>query len=276
MWRVLVILFALWGSAASADYTAGGYTQAQTRFGVLQVVGQLGQQRVLFNGSDLGIENHAYSIDGVWAVQGGTQDWAVLTSRHGGNMCGGASQIAIMLTAGAAARTDEFGVCQGGPIDLRVTPEALEVDISDPTPRVAHQTFRFDGAQLSQVAVAEATAPAAGAGQAVTRWLGQHPQRLTQDPSEQARFARVLTPLQMDELSRRMSGPGDTRQEGGWIVGRACQAHQCNTAAAAWAVRIRDGAPFAVFYNRGGPIVFAGDQQFADPVITSLLRWSLP
>ena len=273
---VFAILFAIWSGSALADYSAGGFTQAQTRFGLLQVVGRLGQQRVLFNGSDLGIENHAFSIDGVWAVQGGVQDWAVLTSRHGGNMCGGASQIAIMLKAGAAVRTDEFGVCQGGPIDLRVTLEAMELDISDPAPRVAYQTFRFDGAQLSHVAVAEETAPAAGAGQAVTRWLGNHPQRLTQDPSEQARFARVLTPQNMDEMNSRMSGPGDTRQEGGWIVGRACQAHACNSAAAAWALRISDGAPFAVFYDRGGPIVFGGDQQFADPVIASLLRWNFP
>jgi len=276
MWRVLAILFAIWGGVASAEYAGGNFDQAQTRFGLLQIVGPIGQQRVLFNGADLGIETYSYSIDGVWAVQGGTQDWAVLTSRHGGNMCGGASQIAIMLTSGTAVRTDEFGVCQGGPIDLRVTPEALEVDISDPAPRVAYQTFRFDGAQLSQVAVAEATAPAAGAGQAVTRWLGKHPQNLTQDPSEQARFTRVLTPQNMDEMNRRMSGPGDTRQEGGWIVGRACQAHACNNAAAAWALRISDGAPFVVFYDRGGPIVFAGDQQFSDPVIMSLLRWNLP
>lgn len=270
------LLCAIWGGTAWADYTAGSYTQAQTRFGLLQVVGQRGQQRVVFNGSDLGLENYAFSIDGVWAVQGGEQDWAVLTSRHGGNMCGGASQIAIMLTAGAAVRTEEFGVCRGGPIDLRVSPEALEVDVSDPAPRVAHQTFRFDGAQLSQTAVAEATAPAAGAGLAVTRWLGKHPQHLFQDPSEQARFARILTPQEMDEMNRRMSGPGGVEQRGDWIVGRACQAHQCNIAAAAWALRISDGAPFAIFYDRGGPVVFAGDQQFADPVIASLLNWSLP
>ncbi|SHF01234.1 hypothetical protein SAMN05444273_103433 [Litoreibacter ascidiaceicola] len=273
---VVAFLFAIWSNAAAADYLMGGYDQAQTRFGLLQVVGPRGFQRVLFNGSDLGIENHSFSIDGVWAVQGGGQDWAVLSSIHGGNMCGGGAQVAIMLTAGAAVRTDEFGVCRGRPIDVRVTPDALELDISDPAPRVAYQTFRFDGAQLSQVAVAEATAPAAGAGQAVTRWLGQHPQHLTQDPSEQTRFARVLTPQNMDELNRRMSGPGDTKQEGGWVVGRACQAHMCNSAAAAWALRISDGAPFAIFYDRGGPIVFAGDQQFADPVIASLLRWRMP
>ncbi|EPX80763.1 hypothetical protein [Litoreibacter arenae] len=276
MRHLFFVLAAIWGGAAWADYTAGGFTQAQTRFGVLQVVGPLGQQRVTFNGSDLGIENHAYSIDGVWAVEGGAQDWAVLTSRHGGNMCGGASQIAIMLRDGAAVRTDEFGVCRGGPTDLRVTPEAVEIDISDPAPRVAYQTFRFDGSQLTQVAVSEGTAPAAGAGQDVTRWLGQHPQHLTQDPSEQARLARVMTPENVDELNRRMSGPGDTKQEGNWIVGRACQAHQCNSAAAAWALRISDGAPFVIFYDRGGPVVFAGDQQFDDPVIASLLRWNLP
>jgi len=125
--------------AAQADYNAGGFSQAQTRHGLLQITGPVGQQRVMFNGTDLGIETYAYAIDGVWAMQGGAQDWAILTARHGGNMCGGASQIAIMLTPGAAARTEEFGVCQGGPIDLRVTPGAVELDISDPG--VAHRRW---------------------------------------------------------------------------------------------------------------------------------------
>lgn len=233
---------------AVADYAAGGFDTAQTRLGLLQIVGPRGQQRVLFNNTDLGLENYAYAIDGVWAVQGGAQDWAILTSRHGGNMCGGASQIAIMLTAGAAVRTDEFGVCRGGPIDVRVTADAVEIDISDPAPRVTHRVFRFDGANLTETSVAQAAARRVpGAGADVTRWMSRFPQALTEDAGEQARFARILTPAQMDELNARLSGPGRMERIGDWVIGRGCQAHACNLAYGLWALRISDGTPLAIF-----------------------------
>ncbi|WP_299194676.1 hypothetical protein [uncultured Litoreibacter sp.] len=272
MFRRAILLAIALAGPVWADYAAGNFSQAQTRFGALQIVGDIGSQRVLFNGSDLGITNHAYHIEGVWAVEGGSQDWAVLFSRHGGNMCGGGNYLAIMLTNGSATRTDEFGTCRGRAIDVRVTPDMLELDVSDPAPRVSHQTFRFDGAQLTQTAVAQAAAPAAGLGADITRWLQQHPQALTQDPSEQARFARIMTPAQMDDMNRRMSGPGVTEQLGDWIVGRACQAHQCNAAAAAWALRMTDGAVFAVFYNGDNVAeVLYGDQHLSGPVVAQLL-----
>lgn len=247
---LVLIALALGPSQAVADYVAGSFQQAQTRFGLLQVVGQRGQQRVLFNGADLGLETYAYSIDGVWGAQGGTQDWAILTARHGGNMCGGASQIAIMLTNGAAARTDEFGVCRGRPIDLRVTATAVEIDISDPAPRVAHRVFRFDGVNLAETPVAlAAAARIPGGGTDVTRWLSQFPQALTEDAGEQARFARILTPSQMDELNARLSDPGKMERKGDWVIGRGCQAHACNASYGLWALRVSDGTPLAIFRN---------------------------
>lgn len=272
----------IWASAAIADYQKGTYSAAQTRFGALQVVGERGDQRLLFNGADLGASNHALEIDGVWAVQGGAQDWAVITSYHGGNMCGGFALVAVMLTAETAVRTEEFGVCRGAPIDIRVTPEAMELDVSDPAARVSHQTFRFDGAQITQTPVAAQAAPAAGPGVEVTRWLESHPQALTQDPGEHARFAAIMTPAQMDDMNRQMSGPGGTEQRGDWVVGRACQAHQCNTSSAIWAVRISDGRPVAILFNGSNGVspnsqtLGFAQQDWQDPVLRAMLEETLP
>lgn len=283
MIRGLVLALATAGPAY-ADYVAGNFSQAQTRFGALQVVGDLGSQRMLFNGVDLGLSNHAFHIEGVWGVEGGAQDWAVVFSRHGGNMCGGGDYLAIMMTTGSAVRTEEFGTCRGGPIDVRVTMEALELDISDPAPRVAFQTFRFDGVQLTQTPVAQATAAPAGAGADVTRWLQKHPQALTQDPSEQARFAAIMPPDAMDRINAYMSGPGGTAQQGDWVVGRACQAHACNIASAIWAVRISDGRPVAITFvdqksESGAPRAETfgfKDGDWQDPVLSALLGETLP
>lgn len=279
-----LLLALLLPSAAWADYVAGNFAQAQTRFGALQVVGNIGAQRVLFNGADLGLSNYAFHIEGVWGVEGGAQDWAVLFSRHGGNMCGGGDYIAIMMTTGSAVRTEEFGTCRGAAIDVRVSGQALELDISDPAPRVAHQTFRFDGAQLTQTEVAQAAALPAGAGADVTRWLQRHPQALTQDAAEQARFAAIMTPAQMDVMNASMSGPGGTAQRGSWVVGRACQAHQCNAAWAVWALRVSDGRPLAILFEasrsesgapNAQPLGFR-DGDWQDPEIRAFLEETLP
>ncbi len=283
MRRILLSFFLpllLGALPASADFNGGAFEAAQTRFGALQVTGQRGNQRLLFNGTDLGLSDHAIEISGVWAVEGGGQDWAVITSYHGGNMCGGFVLFAVMLTAEAAARTEPFGVCRGGPVDIRVFPDAMELDVSDPAARVAYQTFRFDGQQLTQQAVLETAAPAAGAGPDVTRWLGQHPQALTQEPSEHARFAAILTPELMDDMNRRMSGPGGTEQRGDWVVGRACQAHQCNVAMAIWALRIADGRAVALFHDGGGAgprtQTFGITQaDWQDPVLRALMEDTL-
>ena len=280
MRRILtaVITMALAGvSPASADFNGGAFEAAQTRFGTLQVTGQRGNQRLFFNGTDLGIMDHAMEINGVWAIEGGSQDWAVITSYHGGNMCGGFVLFAVMMTANSAARTEPFGVCRGGPIDIRIYPDAMELDVSDPAARVAYQTYRFDGQQLTETAVAEQAAPAAGAGAEVIRWLGRHPQALTQDPSEHARFASILTPELMDDLNRRQSGPGATEQRGDWVVGKACQAHQCNVAVGIWALRVTDGRAVAVFHD--GADAGARTQTFGitqadwqDPVLRFLME----
>jgi len=280
-----VLLALAMPTMAWADYTAGNFAQAQTRFGALQVVGDVGSQRVLFNGADLGLSNHAFHIEGVWGVEGGSRDWAVLFSRHGGNMCGGGNgYVVVMMTTGSAVRTEEFGTCRGGPIDVRVELGAFELDISDPAPRVAHQTFRFDGVQLTQTPVALAAAAPAGAGVDVTRWLQKHPQALTQEPSEQARFAAIMSPAQMDIMNARLSGPGGTKQQGNWVVGRACQAHLCNVAWAMWAVRIADGRPLAILFEAsmsesGAPnaqTLGFGPGDWQDPEIRAFLEETLP
>lgn len=270
---------------ARADYKSGAFSQAQTRFGLLQVVGERSQQRLLFNGTDLGVTTHAYEIDGVWGATGEAHDWAVITTYHGGNMCGGFAHMILKLSGTAVARTQEFGICRGGPIDLRVQPGAIELDISDPDAFVSHGIFRFDGAALTQTSVAQAgAAQAAGAGGDVTRWLNSYPQAVTQDPGEQLRFGRIMTPAQIQEMNDRMTGPGSIRQQGNWVIGRACVAHACNAASAWWGIRISDGRPLAIFMDAtdsesGAPesqTFGFGDGDWNDPEIRGFLEMILP
>ncbi|PTX56922.1 hypothetical protein C8N43_1587 [Litoreibacter ponti] len=271
----LMVLIATVG-VAGADYPDGNFKTAQTRFGLLQVTGALGAMRINLNGTDLGIEDWSINIDGVYALEGGAHDWVLLTVHFGGNACT-APKMVLRLSNGAVTRTDTFGVCKGLAKDILFHPDAVEVVFSDSDPKVAQRVFRFDGVTLTDTPIAAGVAADTLAGGAdVLRWLGRHPQNLLQDPGEQARLRRIMGPDGIDEMSRRMSGPGEIRQEGGWVVGRACQAHQCNAAAAAWAIRISDGVPFAIFYDRGGPGVFPPDVPLSDPVIENLLRWSLP
>lgn len=269
----LAVAACISATGALADYAAGDFTGAETRFGSLQVVGARGYQQMLFNGVPIVEQDHAYSIDGVWAVSGGASDWAVIRAYHGGNMCGGFEMMIVRLSAGQAAVSPALDICGGQPEDIRLDAGAVELDITDPSVFVAYRVFRFDGAELNVTEVEASPAMAAGAGADVTRWLDRHPINLTQDPREHARFASIMGPVQMEAMNSRMTGPGRVEQRGNWIVGAACQAHSCGFASAAWALRITDGTPVAVFYDEGNTtLVFNAISHSHDPVIAQLLE----
>jgi hypothetical protein len=271
---LFAVMLALSAGAARADFPETEHAQFQTRFGLLSVVGDYGSQRILLGAADLGISDARIAINGVWTLQDGTSDWAVLTTRHGGNMCGGVSAMYILrLSAGQVARTDGIGGCAGGPIGIRVYPDAVELDLFDSSAFVSHRVYRFDGTNLTETPVAvtaATTLPSGGAD--VLRWLQTHPHKLTQDPTEQARFAQIMSRDQFSRLNEAMTGPGGTDQRGGWIVGRACRAHLCNVSRGVWALRISDGKPMAVLYEGVRSQVFGTDLSFDDPTIRELLE----
>lgn len=268
VWLALIITMALSSFAALAEYQDRGLKQVQSRHGLLQVSGDLGQQRIAFNGVDLGISDWSISIDGIWGYESAAHDWAVLTVHYGGNACD-PPRILVQLSASGVAMTERLAECRVEPLDLRVLPDAIELDFANPELDISHETYRYDGTNVSKKLVALQASSPAGAGDDVLRWRGKHAYALTQDSAEQARFANIMTPEQFERFAGRLEGLGQpARREGDWITGSACLKTECGMAAAAWALRISDGLPMAVIYHADGRIeVFGKNLPHADPLV---------
>lgn len=252
MRRLVLLLMSGLGTAAHGEIADGQGKAIDTRFGRVQVVPvDSYAEGLTFNGALLsGVSNRWLWIAGGWSPSGEAHDWVLVSSNHGGNMCP-TEFVALKIAAAGIARTESFGSCLGDDPDVTFEPGRMIVTLHDPALDVERRRFAFDGATLTDTAIAAATAPAAGAGADALRWVGRSGYEVLEDAGERARFAQILPGDLLADLLRRVTLGNAARQVGGWVVGTGCQPHQCNVHAGLWAIRIADGRPAAVFFDEG-------------------------
>lgn len=272
--RWLLAVLALWPVVTQAQsVTLGEFQAAQTRFGTLQTFkpGRYEPTQLLYNGA-LVAEDHRVHILGAFARGGEAHDWAVIETQHGGNMCP-VSYILLKVSAQGVVRTEPFGECTGGLRDVRLVPGGIEAELGNGSLLIDKVVYRFDGQAMTRTEHASAapTGRRAGAGADVTRWLNTHPSEILRDPSEQLRFLQIMTRAEMDDLSRHISVASTTEYMGGWVFGRGCLPHQCNSAAGGWGIRVADGAVIALWGSTDWAIeVQRGPRAlFSDPAVLS-------
>ncbi|MGC9419944.1 MAG: hypothetical protein ACP5EN_13335 [Rhodovulum sp.] len=272
--RRLAALLALAAAPAFAQpVTLGEYDAIQTRFGLLSVAPMSQWEKGLFlNGSGAPLaQNWRVTMRGAFARGDEAVDWVLVETSHNGNMCP-VSYALVQVSAAGARTTDPFGDCLGRIREVRLGAGRIEVDIEDPDIQIDLRRYAFDGAALTETAIAPAASQAApaGAGQDVTRWLGGHSGMIFDDASEQARFGAIMGLAQFEELRRRVAVGGNTERRGDWVFGAGCMAHQCNAVAGVWGLRISDGAPVAVFIDAGrAPRFFGRPDVLADPAVAA-------
>lgn len=277
MRAVALALLAL-SSQAAAEVALAPHPAFDTRFGPLRVQPAPYGQQLYFNGAPLADLNDAHvAIQGAWAVAGEPWDWVLVEIAHNGNMCP-ARLVMLRVGQGSLARTGEFAECLGQVRDVRVTGGGMTVSVTDPEVGVSHRDFFFDGANFTVTPIAAATAPPAGGGSDVLRWNGDSLYSVLQEASERARFQRIMTGPQLEELRRRTSVGAPSVRSGDWIVGGGCMAHQCNVSGGLWAIRISDGTPVAAFFDEGGREQWFGidpRSAGAEALLGPAARWRL-
>jgi len=247
---VVLSLALLAPAAAQPEFR--DYSEFQTRFGQLRVI-ELSdyEERVQFEGQVLGLPvQPRWTISGAWGLADGAYDWALVSWHHGGNSCGGGLYM-LRVGGGPVAISPEMGACDGRIIDLRVTWDAMEIDMTDDDLAISHYTHRWDGVAYSRQPVSAETIPPAGAGADVTRWIGQHPYRPFEDRAEQMRFAGIMPPETVTELFDNIGPARPAVQRGDWVFGAGCRAHACNVSGGRWGMRISDGAVAAAIVEAG-------------------------
>ena len=111
--------------------------------------------------------------------------------------------------------------CSGRVLEMRVSPQAVELDISTGRPD-SYLTLRYDGSEMEEIEVPrdDSHARMAGGGKDVTRWIGVHLFEILDHPTERRRFATIMANAELYDLVRNTKAayPGESRLAGGVLV----------------------------------------------------------
>jgi len=218
---------------------------APTRFGDLRVMQDGDLERLALGSRLLDLPLHPiWWVRDVWPIAPEATDWALVSWHSGGAPCDGGWHM-VRINVDGAAMSADIGRCEGRMLDLRYGAEAMEIDLEDSSFAVSHVTYVWDGREMSRTPHPAADVPPAGAGEDVTRWIGEHPYLPYRDRAEQLRFATIMDPSEVEELFGLIGPAGDAVQRGDWVFGAGCKAHDCPSAGGRWGLRISDGAVVA-------------------------------
>ncbi len=242
---------------------------AETRYGTLTIgtttlEGGEAQQVLLDGVPVAGVVDRFVDVRAVAPrPDGDAGDWVLVSMANGGNGCPMMWAFVNVTPAGATA-TAPFGTCSEGVTNPRTTEEGfLAFDMPSFLPEEEFVTYTYDGNAVSEIVVKRSNdgAVAAGAGDDVTRWIGQHPTAPFADAGERLRFAAIMSDEQIYELAERV-GVGDVVVErDGYVVGQGFDPKAGGDITGMWGIRISDGMPFAVFRDTGlAPLGFVTDE----------------
>lgn len=253
-----------------------------TRFGDLQVVGtdlddvlKLGDRTITASdGSPL--DFRLFLVD-VW--QDDATDLALVFGSTGGNdVCSNAYRL-IEVTDHGARATDQFARCAGEVIDARVREGRLELKLRATNPRDAHIAVVVEGGQVSEtkVPMQEVPAPMPGGGEQVTRWIGNHPWDVLEDPAERQRFMAIMPREKLFALMDRTSVAPGVRLADGWLVGIGNMPHQGCAEMGGFAIEVASGRVEAVMFHKGeAPELFGGQLEMLHPALQELAQIGAP
>ncbi len=280
MLRVMVWFWVVWAfvgaSAAVAQTAFGEHTVFDTRFGQVQAVGGDVDNFLWFNGRMYDeIYGQRIFILGGFGLANQAHDWVLIRAQTGGNGCFPVHQL-IRVSQAGLSYSEPFGHCAAEPLDVRVFPGRVEMDLSHPNVTIARETFGFDGPVLTstQETITVTTQPA-GPGAQVMRWIGQHPHAIFDDFSERARFETIMPAAEINALANHVLVANSSFRQGDWVIGQGCMPHQCNVSRGLWALRISDGAAAAAIMDPNGYLRVWGLAD-RDPVIQNAIAAHRP
>ena len=256
----LLVLFLLWASPPWAQVTLPQYDNLQSNLGPVSVQYVNGMQQVFVNGTLIpSMESTFVTLHGLYNHAADGSQTVLLSMRHRGNGCFDDWAV-IRIAAGQIKPSAPFGGCGRTVRALRVDAQGLELDMGSRDLTHDFITFRFSGAGYTSTATLrnDTTVAPATAGTAVTRWVGSHPADIFKETAERQRFRTIMTDVFLNDLRTSVMVANRVIQEGDYVYGSGCWPHACNATAGVWALRVSDGAVFAVIWNEGSPARIAG------------------
>jgi hypothetical protein len=141
-----------------------GEALRKTRFGVVQVEGDAGSQRLTFQGQKVS-EDYAFTLERTIAL--GDTDLVLVNRSSGGNGCPGGQYLFVVVKGGQDAHaTDTFGTCQEAKPDIVMNGDSLVVSMPEyGGDGTASFTYRDGQVSLDRDATASAESDTSNAAQ---------------------------------------------------------------------------------------------------------------
>lgn len=272
--RLLFLMALAWVPPASAQIELTSTDQMQTRFGMVEIFGELGSRQLRLNGQTIpGVQNWSLDIVGSFALADEPFDYLLVSDHAGGNACDPPLRLLRISASGALVGPLIGGCVSPQALDVRIAPGQIEIDTPHRDLGVDRSTFVWDG---TSVVEREVMASAAAPSRADPRqWVGQHPYRIFEDAAERARFEEIMRDWQLEELAARIGPANSVIERNGWVLGAGCMAHNCGSRRGVWGIRIADGAVAAATMDVGlGPRSFG--QAATDPAFQAWIAEHRP
>lgn len=234
-----------------------------TRFSELEIVDRGHHLQELISNGQEGNWHPGRSVEGTlhWRLAMETRiywrrdaDVVVLYRLENNNTCAGRYQFVLVPETGRERASKPATDCVGEILQMRVSPGAIELDVSNGEPHLSHVTLRYDGFEMEEIEVPrdDSLARIAGSGKDVTRWIGVHPSAILDDPTERRRFATIMAHAELYDLVRSTTHayPAESRLANGTLVAWGCSRAACHDMSGAIAIELATGRPYALIYNR--------------------------
>ena len=130
-------------------------------------------------------------------------DIVVLIRGDGGSSCPVSFQFVLVQKNGEPRASKSSDTCSDIIRAIRVSHAAIELDIEPfKEPNLSQITLRYDGTTMEEIEVPrnDPDFRVAGAGEDVTRWVGEHMYSILDDPTERQRFAKIMPPEVLHDL----------------------------------------------------------------------------
>lgn len=248
---LLILLLPIQVCAAELDIQN---KSVQTPGGMLTVRAIDDYQEALFIGNTpVGLEDHKIWLSDVYKLPGTRDSVVVARAWSGGNGCGGYFKI-LRVSPTKLTASPEFGTCSDLIRDFRLSFGRVELELGTLKAGLEYETFAYSGGQLVHTETPLKTASqAAGTGADVRRWVGEHPENALRDPAERARFLKIMSLDELNDLALHVRVASAVWEENGVVIGQGCFPHQCNTSNGMWAIDVATGRATALI-NDGGRI----------------------
>lgn len=262
--RLFLSLLLLMATPLWAQVSYPRYASLSSNFGTISVrQTQTGQQVYLGELPVSGLQADKVFLHGVYNHPADGSQTVLLSMQFANPGCF-ASWALIRLAGNQLQPSALFGGCSEIPSTFIADASGVTLYFDKLVAGFQTSRFRFDGQGFKRFDENYAANTEEGSGDGPLpnldwrKWVTRPAFEFLLDPQERYRFQYVNS-RDFEKLGQQLQASGRMFSDGAFLYGFGCIPKQCQKTHAAFAIRLSNGWPFYVYYDKNGQRQFGGD-----------------